>query len=71
MTQNPAIEWLESQFEQVRDRHAGDFRYAPGNRKWRGPETIRPMIEFLSEMDAGSSMRVIPSDYDDPGRRLL
>jgi hypothetical protein len=71
MTSTPAIEWLEAHFEQIAGRHAGDFRYAPGHRKWRGPDHVRPMIEFLSVMDAGNRMRVIPHDYDDPGRWWL
>jgi hypothetical protein len=66
MTANPAIDWLDAQFEQVARRHAGDFRHAPGHRKWRGPSDVRPMIELLSVMDAGQSMRIIPPDYDDP-----
>ena len=50
-------------------RYKGDFMFASGHRKkWHGPEHVRPMIEFLSVMDAGSSMRVILRDYDDPGR---
>ena len=68
MTTNPAIDWLHAQFEHIAQRHDGDFRHAPAHRKWHGPSDVRPMIEFLSVMDAGPSMRVIPSDYDDPGR---
>jgi hypothetical protein len=71
MTTSPAIEWLDAQFEQIAHRRAGDFRHAPGHRKWHGPSDVRPMIELLSVMDAGPSMRVIPRDYDDPGRWLL
>jgi hypothetical protein len=71
MTVNPAIDWLDAQFEQLAERHAGAFRFAPAYRKWRGPAEIRPMIEFLSVMDAGPSMRIIPRDYDDPDRLLL
>ena len=71
MNSPAAIEWLEADFEQVAGRHAGEFRHAPASRKWRGPSEIRPMIEFLSVMDAGPSMRVFPRDYDDPGGRLL
>ena len=68
-TSAPALEWLDARFEEITDRYAGDFRYAAGRRrKWQGPEHVRPMIELLSVMDAGRSMRVIPSDYDDPGR---
>jgi hypothetical protein len=66
MTSTPALDWLDAQFEQAAQRHAGDFRYAPGHRKWHGPEHVRPMIELLSVMDAGPCMRVIPADYDDP-----
>ena len=29
------------------------------------------MIEFLYVMDAGNRIRVIPHDYDDPGRWWL
>ena len=68
MTTNPAIDWLQAQFEHVVQRHDGDFRRAPGHRKWHGPADVRPMIELLSVMDAGPSMRVIPRDCDDPGR---
>jgi hypothetical protein len=68
MTANPALDWLQAQFEQIAQRHDGDFHSAPGHRKWHGPADVRPMIEFLSVMDAGPSMRVIPRDYDDPGR---
>lgn len=68
MTTTPAIDWLDAQFEDVAQRHQGDFRSAPAHRKWHGPDHVRPMIEFLSVMDAGSSMRVIPRDYDDPDR---
>ena len=68
MTTTPALDWLDAQFEDVARRHDGDFRYAPGHRKWRGPDHVRPMIELLSVMDAGPSMRVIPRDYDDPDR---
>jgi hypothetical protein len=71
MTANPAIDWLDAQFEQITERHAGDFRHAPGHRKWRGPSHIRPMIELLSVMDAGKSMRIIPPDYDAPETRPL
>jgi hypothetical protein len=68
MTANPAIDWLQAQFEHLVQHHKGDFRYAPNKRNWRGPADVRPMIEALSVMDAGPSMRVIPRDYDDPGR---
>lgn len=68
MTLNPAIEWLQDHFEQVVQRHAGDYRYAAGHPKWHGPSDIRPIIEFLSVMDAGPSMRVTIPDYDDPDR---
>ena len=65
----PALDWLNTRFEEITRRYAADFRYAAGHRKtWHGPEHVRPMIEFLSVMDAGPSMRVIPGDYDDPGR---
>ena len=67
MTTVHALDWLDARFEQVMDRHNGDFRYAAGHRKkWHGPEHVRPMIEFLSVMDAGASMRVTARDYDDP-----
>ena len=69
MTTTPAIDWLNARFEEITQRYAGDFRYAPGHRKkWHGPEHVRPIIELLSVMDAGPSMRVIPRDYDDPDR---
>jgi hypothetical protein len=69
MTTTPALDWLNARFDQITARYAGDFRYAPGHRKtWHGPEHVRPMIEFLSVMDAGPPMRVIPGDDDDPDR---
>jgi hypothetical protein len=69
MTANPVLDWLDARFEEIMERHAGDFRHAAGHRrKWHGPEHARPMIELLSVMDAGQSMRVIPCDYDDPDR---
>ena len=71
MTSTPVIEWLQATFEQIAGRHAGGFRYAPASWKWHGPSEIRPMIEFLSVMDAGPAMRVFPRDYDDPEGRLL
>jgi hypothetical protein len=71
MTTTPALQWLDAHFEQIAELHTGDFRYAPGHRKWRGPEHVRPMIELLSVMDAGPAMRVIPADYDDPERWWL
>jgi hypothetical protein len=68
-TTTAAVDWLDARFEEITRRYAGDFRYAAGHRKkWHGPEHVRPMIELRSVMDAGASMRVIPSDYDDPGR---
>lgn len=66
MTASPAVNWLDARFEQITERHAGDFRYAPAHRKWHGPDQVRPMIELLSVMDAGTCMRIIPGDYDDP-----
>jgi hypothetical protein len=71
MTATPATDWLDARFEQAAERFAGDFRYAAGHRKWRGPDHVRPMIEFLSVMDAGPSMRTVPSDYHDPLRWWL
>jgi hypothetical protein len=71
MTSTPATEWLDADFEQVAERFAGDFRYAAGQRKWHGPEHVRPMIEFLSVMDAGTPMRTVPGDYHDPDRWWL
>jgi hypothetical protein len=72
MTTAPALDWLDTRFEQIMDRHNGDFRHAAGHRnKWHGPEHVRPMIEFLSVMDAGASMRVTARDYDDPDWRPL
>ena len=71
MTSTPALDWLDAHFERATERHAGDYRYAPGHRKWHGPEHVRPMIELLSVMDAGPSMRVIPADYHDPERWWL
>ena len=68
-TTAPALEWLDARFEEIMDRFNGDFRYVAGHRnKWHGLEHVRPMIEFLSVMDAGPSMRVIRSDYEDPDR---
>jgi hypothetical protein len=67
MTVNPALDWLDARFEEITERYASDFRHAAGHRnKWHGPEHVRPMIELLSVMDAGRSMRVIPPDYDAP-----
>ena len=71
MTAAPALEWLGTQFEHVIQRHVDDFRYAPGHRKWHGPEHVRPMIELLSVMDAGTPMRTVPADYHDPERWWL
>jgi hypothetical protein len=71
MTANPVIEWLDDHFEQAVERHKGDYRYAPGHRKWRGPSHVRPMIELLPVTDAGNWMRVTLGDYDDPGRWWL
>jgi hypothetical protein len=71
MTTNSAIDWLDAQLQQRTEGHTGRYRYAPGHPKWRGPDQIRPMIEFLSVMDAGQPMRIIPRDYDDPDRLLL
>jgi hypothetical protein len=69
ITTAPALEWLDARFEEIMDRFDGDFCYVAGHRyKWHGPEHVRPMIELLSVMDAGPSMRVIPSDYHDPDR---
>jgi hypothetical protein len=66
-----AIQWLEAHYAQAIERYAGAFRYAPAYWQWRGPSEIRPMIEFLSVMDAGKPMRIIPSDYTDPERMCL
>jgi hypothetical protein len=65
---NPAVECLEAEFEQIVSRHGKALRagYAPGGRWWHGPSSIRPMIELLSVMDAGLSMRVFLRDYTDP-----
>jgi hypothetical protein len=71
MTANPATDWLEDQFEQIVKRYRGSFRQAPDHRKWTGPAEIRPMIEFLSVMDAGRPMHVTSRDYDDSDRLLL
>jgi hypothetical protein len=69
MTATPALDWLNTRFDQITQRYAGDFRHAAGHRqKWHGPEHVRPMVELLSVMDAGPPMRVIPADYDDPDR---
>jgi hypothetical protein len=67
----PAIQWLQAHFERAIEHHEGAFRYAPAYRHWHGPSEIRPLIEFLSVMDAGKPMRVIPSDYADPERVCL
>ena len=53
-------------FEQIAGRHAGDFVTRPVTASGAARTMIRPMIEFLSVMDAGNRMRVIPHDYDDP-----
>jgi hypothetical protein len=72
MTSTPALDWLDTRFGEIMDRYKGDFRYAVGHRKrWHGPEHVRPMIEFLSVMDAGASMRVTACDYNDPDRLPL
>ena len=68
MTTNPALDWLDARFEQIAQRHDGDFRHAPATANGMAPTHVRPMIELLSVMDAGPSMRVIPRDYDDPDR---
>jgi hypothetical protein len=70
---NPAVTCLETKFEQIISRHgkALSAGYAPGGRWWRGPWTIRPMIELLPVMDAGQPMRVVPHDYADPERWWL
>jgi hypothetical protein len=70
---NPAITCLQAGFEQIVSRHgkALGAGFAPGNRWWRGPSEIRPIIEFLSVMDAGQPMRVTRSDYADSERRWL
>ena len=68
-TPAPALDWLDARFEEIMLRYEGDFAYAAGHcKRWHGPEHVRPMIELLSVMDAGAPMRVLPRDYDDPGR---
>ena len=72
MNTAPALQWLDARYEEIMDRYHGDFQYAAGHRKrWRGPEHVRPMVEFLSVMDAGPGMRVAASDYHDPERWWL
>jgi hypothetical protein len=68
-----AIEYLEAHFEQTVSRHgrALSAGFTPGGRWWHGSESIRPMIELLSVMDAGQPMRIIPGDYTDPERVCL
>jgi hypothetical protein len=70
---NPAFMCLQADFEQIISCHgkALGTGFAPGGPGWRGPSEIRPMIELLSVMDAGQSMRVTRSDYADPERRWL
>jgi hypothetical protein len=65
---NPAVTCLQAKFEQIISRHGKVLRagFAPGGPWWRGPSDIRPMIEFLSVMDAGQPMRVSVHDYADP-----
>ena len=45
---NPAVTCLETTYEQIISRHgkALSAGYAPGGRWWRGPWSIRPMIEL-------------------------
>ena len=66
MTTSPALEWLDADFEQVLQRYAGDFRYAPvtGNGTARScPADDRAPV---ASWTPGQPMRVIPGDYDDP-----
>ena len=53
------LEWLDATFE-IRRRKAVD-------RDWR----VGPMFTLKSAMDAGQTMRVGVSDYDDPLRWWL
>ncbi len=66
-----AVRSLEAGFGQAIKRYGKAIRSAPCDPWWRGPVSIRPMIEFRPVMDAGEAMRVIPDDYDDPERWWL
>ena len=37
MTTTPALDWLDAQFEQIAQRYAGDFRYAPATANGTAP----------------------------------
>jgi len=71
MNPAPAIDWLNTDFEDGLQRYQRKLRHGALDRQWRGPEAIRPMIELLPEADAATSMRVTPGDYGDPDRWWL
>ena len=71
MTNTPAADCLQARFDQVIETHRRGFGFVRHDPQWHGPSAVRPMIEFLSVMDAGEPMSVTPADYHDPERWWL
>jgi hypothetical protein len=70
-TANPAIEWLNADFDEAQRCYKRWSRARTLDESWTGPSAIRPIIQLRTLLDGGKSMTVTQVDYKDPERRWL
>ena len=70
MNPAPAIDWLNTDFEDGLQRYQRKLAEGTGPH-WCGPVVIRPMIQLRSLLERCDPMRVSYADYYDPARWWL
>ena len=71
MTGQPALDWLDADFDQGLQRYQHKLCCGAHDKQWQGPLAVRPMIELISPYHRCAPMRVTPADYADPDRWWL
>ena len=71
MTGQPALDWLDADFDHGLQRYQRKLRRGAHDTHWHGPLAVRPMIELIAPYHRCAPMRVTPADYADPDRWWL
>jgi len=71
MNGQPALDWLDADFDQGLERYQQKLRRGALDKQWSGPLAVRLMIELISPYHRCSPMRVTQADYADPDRWWL
>jgi len=71
MTGQPALDWLDADFDHGLQRYEQKIRRGAPDEQWSGPLLVRPMFELIALYHRCAPMRVTPADYADPDRWWL